>query len=84
VVVTAGSQSVTLRWQRPAGAVDVIIVRRPGRRGAESTVYEGTRNTYVDRTVRDRVPYRYLIISRDSSGRLSSGVPTVVTPGGRS
>jgi hypothetical protein len=84
VVVTAGSHTVTLRWQRPAGAVDVIIVRRPGRHGAESTVYEGKRNTYVDRNVRDRVAYRYLIISRDGSGRLSSGVPTVVTPGGRS
>jgi hypothetical protein len=84
VVVTTGSRRVTLRWQRPAGAVDVIILRRPGRHGAESIVYKGKRNTYVDRNVRDRVAYRYLIISRDSQGRVSSGVPTIVRPRGRS
>jgi len=83
-VVTAGSRRVTLQWQRPASAVAVIIRRRPGRHSAESTVYEGARNTYVDRTVRNRIAYRYLIISRDRQGRLSSGVPTVVTPSGRS
>jgi hypothetical protein len=84
VVVTAGSRRVTLQWQRPANAVAVIILRRPGRHGAESTVYEGTSNKYVDRTVRNRIAYRYLIISRDRQGRLSSGVPTVVTPSKRS
>jgi hypothetical protein len=84
VVVTAGSRRVTLQWQRPADAVAVIILRRPGRHGAESTVYEGTRNKYVDRTVRNRIAYSYLIISRDRQGRLSSGVPTVVTPSERS
>jgi hypothetical protein len=75
---------VTLQWQRPAGAAAVIIVRQPGRRGAESTVYEGRGTSYVDRTVRNSIDYRYLIITRDRWGRLSSGVPTIVRPSARS
>ena len=60
---------VRLGWQRSADAVDVELVRRPGVNGARSTVvYRGAGRSFVDRTVRNGVRYRYELSVGDEAG----------------
>jgi hypothetical protein len=70
-----------VRWRRPADAVLVQIDRTPGVNGAKSTnVYTGTGETFVDRTVRNGVRYRYTVTALDAAGNVSG---TVVATGPR-
>ena len=80
VVASTQGGAVTLRWQPPRGAVGVVIRRRPGRGADETTVYEGTRKVYVDRTVQEGVVYRYSIVTKGKRGTRSKGVAVFVTP----
>lgn len=79
VFVSGRNGVVVLRWQRPRGTPGVIIRRRPGRGQSESTIYEGRGSEYVDRTVRSGIVYHYLIVTKDRSGNLATGVAAVVT-----
>jgi hypothetical protein len=70
-----------VRWRRPADAVLVEIERAPGVNGARSTnVYSGAGETFVDRTVRKGVRYRYTVRALDAAGNTSG---TVVATGPR-
>jgi hypothetical protein len=80
VVASTQGGAVTLRWQPPRGAVGVLIRRRPGRGADETTVYEGARKVYVDRTVREGVVYRYSLVTKGKRGTRSKGVAVFVTP----
>ncbi len=80
VVVTAGDRLVTLVWTLPPDVHEVIVRRSGGRPMREQTVYRGTGTRFADRKVRNGIAYRYVIISRDRRGNVSTGVPTVVTP----
>jgi hypothetical protein len=66
-------------WQKPADAALVRIERVPGVNGAKRThVYSGTGETFVDRTVRRGVTYRYEVSVLDAAGNASG---TVVATG---
>jgi hypothetical protein len=66
-------------WQKPADAVLVRIERVPGVNGAKRThVYSGTGETFVDRTVRAGVTYRYEVSALDAAGNAAG---TVVATG---
>ena len=62
-----------LGWQKPADAVLVRIDRTPGVNGAKKTrVYKGTGVTFLDRTVRKGVRYRYELITTDAAGNIAA------------
>jgi len=64
-----------LGWQKPADAVLVRIERVPGVNGAKRTnVYTGTGETFVDRTVRKGVTYRYEVSALDAAGNVADAV----------
>ncbi len=66
-------------WQKPTDAVLVRIERVPGVNGAKRThVYSGSGETFVDRTVRAGVTYRYELSALDAAGNVAG---TVVATG---
>jgi hypothetical protein len=66
---SGGDRIVRLRWQRPADAVSLAIVRSPGRHGAESTVVgRGGGSRLLDREVRNGRRYRYTLRATDAAG----------------
>jgi hypothetical protein len=73
---------VRLGWERPVDAVVAALVRRPGVNGARSTtVYRGAARSFVDRTVRNGVRYRYELRLRDAAGNeVAASVTTTPRP----
>ncbi|HWN21430.1 MAG TPA: hypothetical protein VNP93_05620, partial [Gaiellaceae bacterium] len=68
---------VRLGWQRSADGVAVELVRRPGVNGARSTVvYRGSARSFVDRTVRNGVRYRYELSVGDEAGNEAEAAVT--------
>jgi hypothetical protein len=64
-----GDRIVRLRWDRPADAVSLAIVRSPGRHGAASTVVgRGGGSRLLDRQVRNGRRYRYTLRATDAAG----------------
>ena len=64
-----------LAWKKPADAVSVQIVRSPGVNGRRSTeVFRGTKETFVDRTVRKGVRYRYELRTADEAGNATQTI----------
>jgi hypothetical protein len=66
-------------WDRAADVVSVEIMRSPGINGARSTkVYEGKGATFVDKTVRAGVRYRYELSVADIAGNVARKAVTAV------
>jgi hypothetical protein len=66
VAVRARSHKAVLRWKRLAPWEVVTIRRSPGRRKAkQTTVYQGRGKTFTDRSLRNGVTYRYLVVASD-------------------
>ncbi|MCP9484669.1 MAG: hypothetical protein MSC30_02315 [Gaiellaceae bacterium MAG52_C11] len=66
-----------LAWDRPADAISVQIIRSPGVNGRRSTeVFRGTKETFVDRTVRKGVRYRYELRVADEAGNATETAVT--------
>ncbi len=64
-----------LAWKKPADAVSVQIIRSPGVNGRRSTeVFRGTKETFVDRTVRKGVRYRYELRAADEAGNATQTI----------
>jgi hypothetical protein len=62
-------------WDKPGDAVLVRIERVPGVNGAKRThVYSGTGETFVDKTVREGITYRYEVSALDAAGNTSGMV----------
>lgn len=63
--------SARLAWRKAADTVLVRIEREPGINGRKRTqVYKGTGQSFVDRTVRKGVRYRYELTSTDPAGNV--------------
>jgi hypothetical protein len=61
-----GPDSGGLSWKRLAPWEFVTIRRSPGRRKAkQTTVYRGHGKTFTDRSLRNGVTYRYLVVASD-------------------
>jgi hypothetical protein len=73
---------VTLVWQRPAGSVQVVVLRSLAAHARNSVVYRGRASSYRDASPRPCTAYRYTIVNYDGNGRRSTGVPTSVVTGG--
>jgi hypothetical protein len=66
VNVRARSHEATLSWKSLAPWEVVTIRRSPGRRGAdETTVYQGHGKSFTDRSLRNGVGYRYVVVASD-------------------
>jgi hypothetical protein len=66
VGVRARSHKAVLSWKRLPPWEVVTIRRSPGRRkAAQTTVYRGRGKTFTDRSVRNGVTYRYLVVASD-------------------
>lgn len=73
VEATVAKGVARLGWRKPADAVLVRIDRTPGVNGAKTTrVYRGTGRTFVDRTVREGVSYRYEVTAADAAGNVAA------------
>jgi hypothetical protein len=79
VGVRARSHRAVLSWKRLPPWEVVTILRSPGRRKAkQTTVYHGKGRIFADRSVRNGVTYRYLIVASDlASNRATKTVKAV-------
>ena len=66
-------------WERAADVVAVELMRSPGINGARTTnVYRGNGASFVDKTVRAGVRYRYELVVADLAGNESRKAVTAV------
>jgi HYR domain len=83
VSVVSGDGSVALSWRRPTDPdFDHAEVFRadvaPG--SAETSVYSGAKQQFVDRGVANGVQYRYVLVAVDTTGNRSGGVMVLAGP----
>jgi hypothetical protein len=75
--VEAGDKLVRITWPGSADIASVQLLRKPGLRGAKSSVvYTGKGTSFVDRAVRDGLRYRYELVVADAAGNRSGRVVT--------
>jgi hypothetical protein len=78
-----GDGVVRVRWQRPADAASLEVVRSPGRHGAASSVVgHGDGGRLLDRQVRNGHRYRYTVRATDQAGNTAQATASAV-PGRR-
>ena len=82
VGIKLAERNARLSWKKPSDTVLVRIDRTPGINGRKKTrVYKGTGESFVDRTVRKGVRYRYELTATDAAGNLAgTAVTTDATP----
>jgi hypothetical protein len=77
LVATGGKGLVRVGWQRPADAASIELVRKPGLKGAASTVvYRGAGLTFADKSVRNGARYRYELRITDTAGNVTTQAVT--------
>ena len=77
VQVEAEKRVARVRWKKPPDAVLVLIDRSPGVNGRTKTrVYKGTGQSFVDKTVRRGVRYRYEVLAADAAGNVAGTAVT--------
>jgi hypothetical protein len=73
VAVRTRSHRAVLRWKRLPPWEVVTIRRSPGRRKArQTTVYQGRGKTFTDRSLRNGVTYRYLVVASDPASNTAT------------
>jgi hypothetical protein len=78
---STGSRIVKLFWLLPADSdLDHVEVVRTSKGAPPTTVYRGSGTAFVDRSVLNRIWYRYTITSQDGSGNVSPAVVLVGRP----
>lgn len=81
LAVSVTRTSVGLSWRSAPGSPAVVIVRSPGLVGRRpSSIYEGSRSSFVDSTVRAGTEYRYVVYAITRGPHRSPGVPATVRP----
>ena len=84
LLATSGNKSVTLSWKNPATSSDfsrVKLTRKVyGVISLETTLYEGTAESYTDSAVLNNVSYLYSLSTRDSSSNYSLPKIAILTP----
>jgi hypothetical protein len=78
----AGNRSITLAWVLPTDAdlVRVVVERSEAAGGPAREVYRGKGTRFVDAGLRNGTDYRYLVVSYDTAGNRSTGVPVNAMP----
>jgi hypothetical protein len=80
---SVGYGVMKLRWRRPADSdFDHVAVFVTTKRGAppRTIVYQGKKQSYVNRRFQNGFYYRYLVVSYDASDNASGGASAVVPP----
>jgi hypothetical protein len=83
ITANSGDGVVVLQWAATdvAPLASLEIVRRPGQRGAASSVvYLGTEAAFHDTSVTNGVPYRYAFTAEDQAGNQTAR-DVLITPG---
>src|SRR5207244_2916840 len=78
-----GNRVVRLTWANPSDAdFDRVEITRSGTEPGAAGVlaYRGAGTSFADRSVRNDVAYRYLVVSFDHTGNASRGVAVAATP----
>jgi hypothetical protein len=77
LAATGGKKLVRIAWEGVAGSVSVELVRRPGLKGAASSVvYRGTGLAFADRAVSNGRTYRYELRLADTAGNVTTRTVT--------
>jgi hypothetical protein len=79
VEIVAGGTFVTLAWAKSNGATSYEVLRGPSSSRRQAVVWRGTALKFVDRSVKDRRRYRYVVRALDQAGN-PAGRSVVVTP----
>ena len=67
------SAGIVLRWTASKDTTSVVVLRRPGRKGAKpSTVYNGKARAFTDRQLRTGTRYRYTVTAYDEAGNAAA------------
>jgi hypothetical protein len=80
---SVGYGVMKLRWRRPADSdFDHVAVFATTKRGAppRTLVYQGKKQSYVNRRFQNGFYYRYLVVSYDTSDNASGGSSATVPP----
>jgi len=73
VAATSANGLVRVSWKPAAGAASIELVRRPGLKGAASSVvYRGTGLAFTDRSVQNGRTYRYMLRVLDTAGNVAA------------
>jgi hypothetical protein len=82
VAVRARSHKAVLSWKRLPPWELVTIRRSPGRAKArETTVYRGHGKSFTDRSVRNGVTYRYVVVASDAASNTATKTVKAVPKG---
>lgn len=74
---TSAQGLVRIAWRHSPDTASVELVRRPGRKGATSTVlYRGDGSAFADRSVQDGRSYRYELRLTDTAGNVTAKTVT--------
>jgi hypothetical protein len=79
----AGDRAVTLKWSPPADPdFNHVVIRRTPQTGepAETVVYKGPAQRFVDHRLTNGVAYRYVVVSYDQTGNRSDGMGIIAAP----
>ena len=75
--------SISLSWTRAADVVRSVVLRAPGLRGKKpSVVFEGKRNTHVDRRITPGARYWYEVRLYDQAGNVAFSTVALRPAGG--
>jgi hypothetical protein len=79
----AGDRSVLLTWALPGdGDFDHVTVLRSRASAGQATqqIYRGTGTRFRDRGVKNKVQYRYVVVTYDHAGNHGAGVSATAFP----
>ena len=72
LAAVAGPGRVDLAWEPTEGAADYRVLRSIVTGGGYETVGRTTTTTFGDESVRDGVPYHYVVVALDEAGNVSA------------
>jgi hypothetical protein len=79
ITVVSEPSSDVVRW-RSSTADDVATVKRTARRGATVTVFQGPGTTFVDKSIKPGLEYRYSVQTEDQAGNESRRLSRLALP----
>jgi hypothetical protein len=82
LTATPGDHTIVLKWTKPAAKdlASIKVIRSVVGQKRTTTVYNGLRNTFTSRGLRNGVVYRFVIVAIDRAGNTSKSVVVTESP----